>query len=135
VRPASKKGKLRGGKPFSRGALYNLLFNPIYIGEIRHRRERFKGLQEPIISREVWEQVQRQLSSRAVRAGEGRKTSAPASSLAGRLFDENGDPLYVQGSAKGQRRYRYYVSKGLVNGGADNLKQDGASQPRNLSKR
>ena len=25
----------------------------------------------------------------------------------------------MQGSAKGQRRYRYYVSKGLVNGGAD----------------
>ena len=25
----------------------------------------------------------------------------------------------MQGSAKGQRRYRYYVSKGLVNGAAD----------------
>jgi hypothetical protein len=36
-----------------------------------------------------------------------------------KLFDENGEPLYVQGSAKGQRRYRYYVSKGLVNGRAD----------------
>jgi len=54
-----------------------------------------------------------------VREGEGRKTTAPASPLAGKLFDENGEPLYVQGSAKGERRYRYYVSKGLVNGGAD----------------
>jgi site-specific DNA recombinase len=63
--------------------------------------------------------VQRQLSSRAVCAGEGRKTTAPASPLEGKLFDENGEALYVQGSAKGQRRYRYYVSKGLVNGGAD----------------
>ena len=115
---ASKKGKLRGGKPFSRGALYNLLSNPIYIGEIRHRRERYPGQHEPIVSRELWEQVQRRLSSHAVRAGEGRKTTAPASPLAGKLFDEIGEPLYVQGAAKRQRRYRYYVSKSLVTGGA-----------------
>jgi hypothetical protein len=119
ARRISKKGTPSGGKPFSRGALYNLLSNPIYVGEIRHRLERYPGQHEPIVNRELWEQVHRQLCSRAVRAGEGRKTSAPASPLAGRLFDENGEPLYVQGSAKGRRRYRYYVSKSLVNGGTE----------------
>jgi site-specific DNA recombinase len=119
ARKTTRKGKLRGGKPFSRGALYNLLSNPIYIGEIRHRRERYPGQHEPVVSRELWEQVQLQLGSHAARTGEGRKTTALASPLAGKLFDENGEPLYVQGSAKGQRRYRYYVSKGLVNGAAD----------------
>lgn len=39
-----------------------------------------------------------------------------ASPLAGKLFDEQGEPLYVQGAAKGRRRYRYYASKGLVSG-------------------
>jgi hypothetical protein len=34
----------------------------------------------------------------------------------GKLFDENGEPLYVQGAVKGARRYRYYVSRGLVRG-------------------
>jgi hypothetical protein len=34
--------------------------------------------------------------------------------LAGKLFDENGEPLLVQGAAKGRRRYRYYVSRKLV---------------------
>jgi len=96
-----------------------LLSNPIYIGEIRHRRERYPGQHEPVVSRELWEQVQLQLCSHAARTGEGRKTTASASPLAGKLFDENGEPLYVQGSAKGQRRYRYYVSKGLVNGAVD----------------
>src|SRR5262245_43466933 len=33
----SKKGSKSGGQPFSRGALYELLANPIYIGEVRHR--------------------------------------------------------------------------------------------------
>ena len=39
-------------------------------------------------------------------------------SLAGKLFDADGQPLYVQGATKGRRRYRYYVSKCLVNGSA-----------------
>jgi site-specific DNA recombinase len=112
----SKNGKQRGGKPFSRGALYCLLSNPIYLGEIRHKGERYPGQHEAIVSRELWDQVQQRLRTRAVRRGKGRKTEAPRSPLAGKVFDESGEPLYVQGAAKGQRRYRYYVSKKLVRG-------------------
>ena len=114
----SRKGNARGGKPFSRGALYNILSNPIYRGEIRHKHERHPGQHEAIIGRELWERVQQQLRSRAARSGEGRKTEAPRSPLAGKLFDENREPLYVQGAAKGNRRYRYYVSKKLIRNGS-----------------
>ena len=120
---ASRKGNTRGGKPFSRGALYYLLSNPIYLGEIRHKNERHPGQHEAIVSRELWERVQQQLRSRAVRQGEGRKTEAPRSPLAGKLFDESGEPLYVQGAAKGQRRYRYYVSRRLVRGESKDAEQ------------
>ncbi|MDO8434046.1 MAG: recombinase family protein [Candidatus Binatus sp.] len=120
---ASRKGNTRGGKPFSRGALYNLLSNPIYVGEIRHRTERHPGQHDAIVSRELWERVQQQLRSRAVRQGEGRKTEATLSPLAGKLFDESGEPLYVQGAAKGQRRYRYYVSRRLVRGESQDAEQ------------
>jgi site-specific DNA recombinase len=112
----SKHGNRRGGTPFSRGALYHLLANPIYVGEIRHKQERYPGQQEAIVSRTLWERVQQRLLDQTVREGEGRKTEAPRSPLAGKLFDENGEPLYVQGAAKGQRRYRYYVSRKLVRG-------------------
>jgi len=112
----SKNGNRRGGKPFSRGALYWLLSNPIYVGEIRHKQERYPGQHEAIVSRTLWERVQQRLRDQAAREGEGRKTEAPRSPLAGKLFDENGEPLYVQGAAKGQRRYRYYVSRKLVRG-------------------
>jgi site-specific DNA recombinase len=115
----SRGGKVRGGKPFSRGALYNVLSNPIYVGEIRHKKERHQGQHDAIIGREVWERVQTQLQSRAVRTGEGKKTGAPQSPLAGKLFDELRDPLYVQGAAKGGRRYRYYVSRRLVRGASE----------------
>jgi len=123
VTRSSRKGDTRGGKPFSRGALYNVLSNPIYLGEIRHRKERPPGQHAAIVSRDLWERVQHRLRSRAVRQGEGRKTEAPPSPLAGKLFDESGEPLYVQGAAKGQRRYRYYVSRRLVRGESKDAEQ------------
>jgi len=116
----SNSGEARGGKPFSRGALYHLLSNPIYAGEIRHKNERHPGQHEALVARELWAQVQERLQNGAARRGEGRKTEASPSPLAGKLFDEDGEPLYVQGAAKGQRRYRYYVSRRLVRGEGKN---------------
>ena len=111
----SKNGVRSGGRQFSRGALYQLLSNPIYLGEIRHKKERHPGQHEPIVGRELWEKVQQHLCDQAATHRE-RPTKTPPSPLAGKLFDENGEPLYVQGAVKGVRHYRYYVSRGLVRG-------------------
>ena len=111
----SKNGVRSGGRQFSRGALYELLSNPIYLGEIRHKKERHPGQHEPIVGRELWEKVRRHLRDQAVKRRE-RPTKTPPSPLAGKLLDENGEPLYVQGAVKGVRHYRYYVSRGLVRG-------------------
>ena len=113
----SRSGIKSGGCRFSRGALYELLANPIYIGEIRHKQERHPGLHEAILSKELWEKVQQRLSENAAR-GRGTSNRSITSPLAGKFFDADGQPLYVQGAAKGRRRYRYYVSKCLVNGSA-----------------
>jgi len=119
----SKKVNASGGKEFSRGALYYLLSNPVYLGEVRHRSDRYPGQHEAIISRELWDQVQQRQQNRGVRGGERGKTEVPRNPLAGKLFDKSGEPLYVQGAAKGQRRYRYYVSKSLVVGDSENPQQ------------
>jgi site-specific DNA recombinase len=111
----SRKGIKSGGQSFSRGALYELLSNPIYVGEIRHKRERHPGQHEAILDRKLWEKVQRQLQNRAARPTEPRTKVSP-SPLAGKVFDETGEPLYVQAAVKDRRRYRYYVSRALVRG-------------------
>jgi len=54
----SRKGVRSGGQPFSRGALYELLANPLYIGDVRHRRERHSGQHPPILHRSLWERTQ-----------------------------------------------------------------------------
>jgi len=113
----SQKGIKSGGCRFSRGALYELLANPIYIGEIRHKQERHPGQHEAILPRELWESVQQRLNGNATR-GRGTSNRSTSSPLAGKLFDADGQPLYVQGATKARRRYRYYVSKCLVNGSA-----------------
>ncbi len=108
-------GRVLGGVGFTRGALYKLLSNPVYAGDIVHRDTRHRGLHEPIIPPEAWEEVQRQLTSNAVRArGQGSATSP--SLLAGLIVDQAGAPLTPTHANKKGRRYRYYVSRALVAG-------------------
>src|SRR5713101_8716806 len=113
----ARNGKTSGGNSFFRGALYVLLSNPIYIGEIRHKDVRHPGLHEPIVDRELWEKTQLLLRSQAARGGS--RTKAVASPLMGRLFDESGQSLTPSHAVKGERRYRYYVSRNLIKGTAD----------------
>ena len=117
----SKNGTRSGGRPFSRGALYELLANPIYIGEIRHKKVRHPGQHKSIVDRQTWEEVQKRLRDQTARDGMP-KIRAAANVLAGKLFDEHGEPLYSTG-AKGRHggRYRYYVSRELVRGGGSSI--------------
>jgi len=108
-------GRVLGGVGFTRGALYKLLSNPVYAGDIVHRGQRHRGLHEPIILPEAWEAVQRQLTSHAVRA-RGQASAQSPSLLAGLMVDEAGAPLTPTHANKKGRRYRYYVSRTLVAG-------------------
>jgi hypothetical protein len=111
----SKAGVKSGGLSFSRGALYELLANPIYPGKIRHKGERHPGQHQALIDGELWERVQQALGQKAVRSGKPNG-NAPARLLSGKLFDEAGDPLLVSSTRKGGRRYSYYVSRALLRG-------------------
>jgi site-specific DNA recombinase len=119
----SKAGARSGGVRFGRGALYQMLANPIYVGEIRHKLVSHPGQHEAIIERSLWQRVQELLKPRAAhpRGGATRRTTCL---LTGKLFDENGEPLYACWSKKGDRRYRYFVSRKLVRG-ADKSRDSG----------
>src|SRR3954447_13594757 len=51
-----RDGSRIGGQPFSRGALYALLSNPIYIGEIAHKGVRYPGQHGAIVDRALWDE-------------------------------------------------------------------------------
>jgi site-specific DNA recombinase len=102
-----------GGKSFSRGALYTLLRNPIYVGNVNHRGKVYPGQHQPILDQELWQQVQDQLERNRSRARQRSSAKAP-SLLAGLLFDSNGHPMSPTHATKGQKRYRYYVSQAVL---------------------
>src|SRR6202043_447838 len=54
----SSSGRQWGGKPIARGALYLLLQNRIYRGEIVHKELSYPGEHAPIIDQELWDTVQ-----------------------------------------------------------------------------
>ena len=116
-RRTSKTGIESGGHSFSRGALYALLSNPIYVGEIRHKKLRHPGQHQAIVDRTVWERTQQQLQEHRVRA-KSHDSSVEKSPLTGRLVDENGDGLTPSHARKGERKYRYYVSRNFPAQGA-----------------
>jgi site-specific DNA recombinase len=111
----SKTGARSGGARFGRGALYQMLANPIYVGEIQHKRISHPGQHEPIIARSMWQRVQEMLKQGAARQGGGTCRTTPGL-LTGKLFDENGEPLYACAAKKGDRCYRYFVSRKLIRG-------------------
>jgi site-specific DNA recombinase len=109
----SASGRTSGGKPFARGALYLILRNRIYHGEIVHNEESYLGEHEPIIDQPLWDAVQAQLASNAAQRNDGGKTRQP-SLLAGMLFDGDGNRMTPSHAVKKGTRYRYYVSRSLI---------------------
>jgi site-specific DNA recombinase len=103
-------GSRDGGAPFRVGHLHKLLTNCLYIGEIRHRGERYPGEHEPIVDRAIWEAAQAQLGENAVKRI-SEKNSDSFSLLTGLLRDENGITLKPSHASKSGRRYRYYISR------------------------
>lgn len=108
-------GRRSGGKAFARGALYQMLQNRLYRGEVAHRGNVYPGQHQGIISDELWQRVQ----TRIVDNRHDRKIGAYAenpSLLAGLIFDARGQPLTPTHANKQGKRYRYYVSNALLKG-------------------
>jgi DNA invertase Pin-like site-specific DNA recombinase len=109
----SAAGRVIGGKPFSRGALYLMLRNRGYRREIVHKGQSYPGEHEPIIDQPLWDAVQMQLAGNTAKRNAGTRTHQP-SLLAGMLFDADGNRMTPSHAVKQGRRYRYYVSQQLI---------------------
>jgi hypothetical protein len=109
----SASGRISGGKPFARGALYLMLQNRIYRGEIVHNKQSYPGEHEPIIDQPPWDAVQTQVASNSAQRNDDGKTRQ-ASLLAGMLLDGDGNRMTPSHAVKKGTRYRYYVSRSLI---------------------
>src|ERR1700736_22590 len=111
----SASGRSWGGRPIGRGALYLILQNRIYRGEIVHKDQSYPGEHEATIDPALWDAVQARLAENAVERSTGVRVKNP-SLLAGLLFDSEGHRMTPTHAVKKGRRYRYYISRPLIVG-------------------
>ena len=108
-------GRLAGGQKFSRGALYLLLQNRLYRGEVAHKDKVYPGQHDAIVDAELWQMVQDKLASK--RRERSLAGGAEARSLlSGLIFDSAGNRMSPTHAVKKGKRYRYYVSAPLITG-------------------
>jgi DNA invertase Pin-like site-specific DNA recombinase len=109
-------GATRGGIPFGRGALYYVLSNHFYIGEVKYKNEILPGEQPPIMDRALFGAVrQKSLAQWSHRTVVRNKSEHL---LTGLLFDDAGHRMVPTHASKAGVRYRYYVSTPCLHGEA-----------------
>jgi hypothetical protein len=109
----SRTGRASGGAVYSRGALYGMLQNRIYLGEITHKGSSHPGQHAAIIDQALWDQVQAQFKAN-LQAERRRPQTTGQSVLTGLLYDSDGNRFTPSHANKKGRRYRYYVSQAVI---------------------
>ena len=115
-RRISRTGAAMGGTSFARGALFHLLRNRLYRGEIVDKGVAHPGRHQAIVDAGLFDAVQARLDAGVQRQVRVRDQTAKAP-LAGRIVDGDGAPMsptFTRGR-RGQP-YRYYVSAPLQQG-------------------
>jgi site-specific DNA recombinase len=105
----TRQGRMRGGRPFTKGSLYQLLTNVTYNGQVRYKNEVHPGEQPGIVDPGKWQEVQALLAHTGqARAVAQRTRSRPL--LQGLLRCRPcGCAMTPAHVTRGNRRYRYYT--------------------------
>ncbi len=108
----TRKGTERGGKPFTRTSLYQLLTNVVYAGKVKYKDEVHDGEHPGIVDSAVFKTTQETLRRNGSTGG------APVRNQFGSLLkgllrcvpcDSAMTPTHTSKGGKADRRYRYYV--------------------------
>ena len=105
--------RTKHGKLIDKGALYKLLNNRAYVGEVVHKGSAFPGEHEAIVSRVLWNRVQGILHDSPHKRGGNTRSPTPAL-LKGLLFGPTGAAMTPTHTRRNGRLYRYYVSTSVL---------------------
>jgi site-specific DNA recombinase len=105
-------GRVFGGCSFGRGALYHLLRNRIYRGEVVHKEMAYPGEHKAIVDEELWSAVQARLADNRTTRRKSRVETGAL--LGGLIYDDRGNIMSPTYSVRRGNRYRYYISSALL---------------------
>lgn len=104
--------RTRGGEPFKKNTVQRMLTNPVYLGKITHYRQNkiYNGVHKPIISRELWEQVQQVIRRRISDLNAFAHYKFHKTVLADKLYDDKGKKFRFTSSKSHRRKILYYYN-------------------------
>jgi len=111
-------GRTIGGVLLTRGPLAHMLKNRTYVGELNHRGASYAGEHKALIDKDLFDAVQLKLAENLQTHHAER--AASNSLLLGKFFDDAGCTMSPTYARKRGLRYRYYVSRALVEGRTKN---------------
>jgi site-specific DNA recombinase len=109
-------GRSTGGGLVSRGHIYKILSNPIYVGRIAHKGQIHEGQQPPIVTQDLWDKVRQRLGDHLGAARTKRTRQSSDALLTGKLYDSIGNRMSPTWARMGSKRGRYYVSQAALRG-------------------
>src|SRR5579864_4768915 len=117
-------GRILGGVLFTRGPLAHMLKNRIYLGELNHKGASYPAEHQPLIEPSLFDAVQVKLAENL--QSNLKERGASNALLLGKFFDDVGNTMTPTYARKKGLRYRYYVSRAIVEGRSS----DAGSVPR-----
>jgi site-specific DNA recombinase len=109
---------VRGGKPWTKGAVYKVLANRVYLGEVVHKGVAYPGEHPAIIDQRAWDKAHAVMAEPAHRRGAATRAQIPAL-LKGLIYGPNGRPMSPSHTRRRGRIYRYYVTREAIDDGYD----------------
>ncbi|ANA32202.1 MULTISPECIES: recombinase family protein [Burkholderiales] len=108
----TQDGRVRTGTRIDKKYIHKVLRNRIYLGELSNRGQWYPAQHEPIIERQLWDQVHAVLARDShARSVDTKIRSRNDALLRGLLYAPTGERMYPTYSRKNGRKYQYYVSK------------------------
>ncbi len=105
----TRKGIVRGGKPFTKAGLHYLLTNVTYRGQVKYQDQVYEGDHKAIVLEDTFTRV-RDLLERNRGRRRPRRTVSPPALLESLLWcSACNSPMVFTYTTKGPCRYRYYV--------------------------
>jgi DNA invertase Pin-like site-specific DNA recombinase len=108
----------RGGRLWTKGAIYKVLANRAYVGEAIHKGVAYPGEHAAIIDQRAWDKAHAVMAEPAHRRGAATRAHVPAL-LKGLIFGPNGRPMSPSHTRRRGRVYRYYVTREAIADGYD----------------
>jgi DNA invertase Pin-like site-specific DNA recombinase len=109
---------VRGGKHWTKGAVYKVLGNRVYLGEAVHKGIAYPGEHAAIVDQRTWDKAHTVMAEPAHRRGAVTRAEVPAL-LKGLIYGPNARPMSPSHTRRRGRIYRYYVTREAIADGYD----------------